>query len=340
MANNYQEFRRKARRRKRRKRLLAGLVLVAAAAILVGGVWFAVSLVRGLGDGPVSSTGGTSVPASSGASSASAPADSTAQTGFVLQPATADTNWNTKGYTVRTIDTTVQGQNDGTTAMDFRLATQPSCGVVELSYYDHVTFVGDSLTQGLEIYTAGLPNANYCAYIGIGPNTIVNGGTGKRSDGTKEVAWDAILATQPDAIYLLLGTNVLTANNSYDSFLAYYGQLIDMIQQAKPGITIYVQSITPVRPEVQATKPGLYRERLMQINDEVAAMALSKGCRFLDLWECLADSEGYLKAEYAQPDGIHIKPEGYAAWVSYLRSHTVYTPGVPYEAGTSYYIEQ
>ena len=141
-------------------------------------------------------------------------------------------------------------------------------------------------------------------------------------------------------MYLLLGTNVLTSDGSYESFLAYYGQLIDMIQQAKPGITVYVQSITPVRPEVQATKPGLYRDRLMRINDEVAALALTKGCRFIDLWECLADGEGNLAAEYAQPDGIHLKPEGYEAWVNYIRTHTVYTPGVPYAPGTSYYIEQ
>ena len=27
-------------------------------------------------------------------------------------------------------------------------------------------------------------------------------------------------------------------------------------------------------------------------------------------------------AEYAQPDGYHLKPEGYTAWVDYLCSHT------------------
>ena len=46
-------------------------------------------------------------------------------------------------------------------------------------------------------------------------------------------------------------------------------------------------------------------------------------CAFLNLWEALADDNGDLKAEYAQPDGIHIKPEGYPAWVEYLATHTV-----------------
>ena len=41
------------------------------------------------------------------------------------------------------------------------------------------------------------------------------------------------------------------------------------------------------------------------------------------LWEALADDNGDLKAEYAQKDGIHIKPEGYTAWVDYLCTHRV-----------------
>ena len=124
------------------------------------------------------------------------------------------------------------------------------------------------------------------------------------------------------------------------AFLTYYGQMLDMIKAALPNAAVYVQSITPVRPEVVNEKPGLYRERLMAINDELAALALQKGCTFLDLWEVLADDNGDLIAEYAQPDGIHLKPEGYTPWINYLLTHTVYTPGVAYAAGTSYYIEQ
>ena len=50
---------------------------------------------------------------------------------------------------------------------------------------------------------------------------------------------------------------------------------------------------------------------------------LEKNCAFLNLWEVLADENGDLKAEYAQNDGYHIKPEGYTVWVDYLQTHTV-----------------
>ena len=49
----------------------------------------------------------------------------------------------------------------------------------------------------------------------------------------------------------------------------------------------------------------------------------------------LADANGDLKAEYAQPDGYHLLPEGYAAWVSYLRTHVAHTEIVTPEDPTA-----
>ena len=116
--------------------------------------------------------------------------------------------------------------------------------------------------------------------------------------------------SSPRALYILLGTNVLNRDDDYSSFLTYYRLMLDMVSQSLPNTTLYVQSITPVRPEVREKHPGLYKERLCQINDELAAIALEKNCVFLNLWEVLADENGDLKAEYAQPDGYHVKPDG------------------------------
>ena len=136
---------------------------------------------------------------------------------------------------------------------------------------------------------------------------------------------EALAAHQPKVLYILLGTNVLNRDDDYSNFLTYYRLMLDMVTQTLPNTQIYVQSITPVRPDVRATHPGLYKERLCEINNELAAIALEKNCAFLNLWEVLADENGDLKAEYAQKDGYHVKPEGYTVWVDYLRTHTVTT---------------
>ena len=85
--------------------------------------------------------------------------------------------------------------------------------------------------------------------------------------------------------------------------------MLDMLNQTLPNTKIYVQSITPVRPEVsqKSGHEGLNRDRLYQINNELAAIALEKDCYFLNLWEVLADENGDLIESYAQPDGYHCR---------------------------------
>ena len=251
------------------------------------------------------------------------PAPNTAQGPTILQQELTGSEWNTISYTpARRLS--VQTLDNGMTAMDFRLAAQPASPAVERSSFSDVSFLGDSLTQGMQLYEEGMQNAMFCAYKGVGPNVIVNGTTCKRADGTTEVPLEALTAQNPRAVYLLLGTNVLGLDTDYSSFLTYYRLMLDMLNQTLPNTKIYVQSITPVRPEVsqKSGHEGLNRDRLYQINNELAAIALEKDCYFLNLWEVLADENGDLIESYAQPDGYHLRPAGYAAWVDYLRSHT------------------
>lgn len=246
----------------------------------------------------------------------------------LLEQTLPSTEWRTLSYTRQT-SLTVQKLTDGiTTAMDFRLASMPETQTapVDLSYFDTAVFLGDSLTQGLQIYDTGLPNAHYCAYRGVGPSAVVNDTTCTRVDGVQEVPLDAMVSYAPESVYILLGTNVLTQDTDYTSFLNYYSLMLDRIRNLLPDADIYVQSITPVRPEVSADAKhaGMYAERFIRVNNDLAALAVEKGCYFLDLWEVLADENGDLKAEYAQPDGYHLLPAGYTAWVEYLRTHVAH----------------
>ena len=121
----------------------------------------------------------------------------------ILQEITEDNTWNTLQY-ASTRPLTVQTLSTGTTtALDFRMAALPRTAPVEKSWFSQVSFVGDSLTQGMQMYDTGLPGAMFCAYRGVGPNAIVNGTSCKRADGVAEVPLDALTAQQPKAVYLL-----------------------------------------------------------------------------------------------------------------------------------------
>lgn len=351
----YREFRAQAARRRRRRMARRLLVLLIAAVMILGLAWVIVRLI-----GPEEAPGGLPglpLAASSGADSASGsapgadggdaetPPESGGAQGAspsILAPLpmqtavdAGDMSWNTMGPVQQGADYTI-------TSPDYRMISLPENGVVDTSFFDTATFLGDSLTQGLELYTTGLPNAHYCAYKGTGPSAIVDGATLTNAAGAQQVALDALAESLPDNVYILLGTNTLVnaSESAENSFLAYYGKMIDMMRERlDPRVRIYIQAIPPTRPEVAASKPGLANDRIRRINNQLAALALEKGCAFIDLQEALADAEGNLNAEYAAGDGIHMNPTGYQAWVDYLCRHTVYDKRNPYLYGSPYYIE-
>ena len=209
---------------------------------------------------------------------------------------------------------------------------------MDLNYFSDAAFLGDSLTVGFSDYQINLGGALICGYTGVGPDAIVNRSAVKSPTRGQEVALDVLAAAQPKKLYILLGTNTLTTLGASDRFLAYYGQMLDMLREALgDDCVIYVQSIPPVRPSATAKKPGLASDVLRGVNEQLAQLAASKGCVYLDLWEALADGEGNLKEMLAAPDGVHLSAgNGYGAWVTYLRNHAKYSADNSWTMGSIY----
>ena len=223
-------------------------------------------------------------------------------------------------------------------AYDSSVIRQPGCGQVDLSYFSDAAFLGDSLTVGFSDYSINLGGALICGYTGVGPDAIVNRSAVKSSVRGQEVALDVLAAARPKKLYLLLGTNTLTTLGAADRFLAYYGQMLDLLRQTLGNdCVIYVQSIPPVRPAAAAEKPGLASDVIRSVNEQLALLAADKGCVYLDLWETFADGEGNLKEVLAAPDGIHFSAgNGYGAWVTYLRNHAKYSAANAWTQGSAY----
>ena len=226
-------------------------------------------------------------------------------------------------------------------AYDSSVIRQPGCGQVDLSYFSDAALLGDSLTVGFSDYSINLGGALICGYTGVGPDAIVNRSAVKSSVRGSEVAMDVLTAAQPKKLYILLGTNTLTTLGAADRFLAYYGQMLDELRQTLgEDCIIYVQSIPPVRPAAAEKKPGLASDVLRGVNEQLAQLAASKGCVYLDLWEALADGEGNLKEMIAAPDGVHLSAgNGYGAWVTYLRNHAKYSASNSWTMGSAYSAE-
>ena len=162
---DYQEYRRRIlHRRWRRAILCVALVVLLILAGTVGMLWKRLHRDQN----PAAETGPT-----------------------IFQQELTGSEWNTIGYTAAR-RLSVQTEADGTTAMDFRLAAQPESPAVDRSWFADVSFLGDSLTQGMQMYSTGLPGSHFCAYKGVGPSAIVNGSTCKRADGQTEIPMDVL----------------------------------------------------------------------------------------------------------------------------------------------------
>ncbi|MDD3429486.1 MAG: GDSL-type esterase/lipase family protein [Oscillospiraceae bacterium] len=220
---------------------------------------------------------------------------------------------------------------------DYRMISLPENGVVDISYFDDATFVGDSLSQGIEIYSI-FPNAKYCTYKGVSPKAMYDGTICSRADGTQEIPLDAIAATVPGKVYICMGTNGLVWMDD-EALVAEYGNFIDALGTRVPGALIYVQSIPPVSPIATAARAQMNNERIRNVNNMLAKMAYEKGVYFVDIYESICDENGDLRADIAGSDGIHMRSaEGYAPWKQYLMTHVAHRAGNPYLLGSPYYV--
>lgn len=222
---------------------------------------------------------------------------------------------------------------------DARMLAVPENGRVSDEYFRDALFIGDSVTQGFGWYEDYRGRMKVCAYKGTNPRNVLQNYIGQCADGTTQIEmWDDIkMQTDVANIYVLFGANALV-NQTDEVFLATYSELLDRLRERFPGVPIYVQSITPTQKARGEKQPQLERSHLLAINNRIAQMACSKQMYYIDLWEPLADENGYLKQELAGSDGLHLRDaQAYRPWLDYLASHTVYSAhNAPFAVSDNY----
>lgn len=328
----YREFREQIKRRQRKRMVRRGIIVLLA---MLGVLVAAVAAIKIWAQKHPASvqTQTNSIQSQSTAQNDVSTSESTTES---QQAVDSQVNWNVSYPIEKTLDQTIR-------MPDFRMLALPENGQVDMKYFDRTAILGDSVSQGWNVFNTSdmKEHAFICAYKNIGPSQVVNNemadpGTGSGRE--QEPIFDTIINSKPKRLYILLGTNALVRNDetSEQSYLAYYGQMLDKFREALGSeVAIYVQSVTPVRPGV--SQPGLYKERIQQVNNKLAQLAVEKGCYFINLHEILADENGDLRADLAAADGVHLNETAYPLIRDYLTTHTAYHPENPYLSGSPYY---
>ena len=193
---------------------------------------------------------------------------------------------------------------------------------VDLSYFSDAAFIGDSLTDGLLIYSSlNTTSAANLSHQGLNVLTALTEEHFTR-DGRSVTAVEALGMGDYSKVYLMLGVNELGWYND-QRFYNCYADLVDAVKEQVPDAEIYIQTLLPVTAEKSSSHDYFTNEKIVVYNDLIAKLAQEKGVHLLDTHVSVMDQEtGVLPAE-ASSDGIHLKRGYYEKWLDYLKVHTV-----------------
>lgn len=200
-------------------------------------------------------------------------------------------------------------------------------------YIDSIIFLGDSRTYHMKnrgVLTGGKDTKQ--TWSGYDPETNYASGTlmldgmihktkiYHELDGTPKTIAEAVAAEKPKYLFISLGFNGL-ASAKENSFIAYYGKLIESVRQASPETKIVLQSIYPVTEAYAQGPSGITNDKIETANTWIMKVAEQNGCKFIDTASVLKNDRGVLIASYATEDGYHLTKEAYVAILQYIRTH-------------------
>ena len=211
-------------------------------------------------------------------------------------------------------------------------ATQaaPKGEAVEASWFNDSVFLGDSVTLGLSYYCDDNPDALgdaqfFCAGSLGFTNALwdldAEDNVHPYYQGANHLSRDCAAVTGAKKVFIMLGMNDIGLYG-VDESMESARTLISQIAQTSPGVTFYIQSVTPMIAEKEGV--DLKNEYIRDFNTLLKSYCSDNGYKYLDVYNLVADSEGNLKAEYCgdpEVQGIHFTDAACEIWTDYLKEN-------------------
>ena len=199
----------------------------------------------------------------------------------------------------------------------------PQSEAVEMDYFSDALFIGDSRTDGLQIYS-GIKGATFYCYKGLNIFDMSKRQVVEMNGGKYTVVEALQRGPQYKKIYISLGINELGYPGT-DSFYKAFKSFLEEVKAAQPDAVIYLQNLVPVNPEICAQKKQpsyVNNDRVADFNSVFPKLAEECQVALVDVKSALSDANGILPAE-ATVDGVHYTKAWYQKWLEYLMCHTV-----------------
>ncbi|MGI5935950.1 MAG: GDSL-type esterase/lipase family protein [Oscillospiraceae bacterium] len=197
---------------------------------------------------------------------------------------------------------------------DFSSVPAPTPEPVTDEWFSDAIFIGDSLTQGLQIFS-GLNTPQYLCYQSV---SAANLSTYKCINNMSMTIPQALPGVSGSKVFLMLGINDL--GSDVKTFKSRYEKVLDIIESALPDARIYVQSLTPVSAAQSAKSSYINKSQIQKFNDCLKEIAAERGLAYIDVYGALADENGDLPKEGIGWDGVHLSTAYYVKWCDFLKT--------------------
>lgn len=168
-----------------------------------------------------------------------------------------------------------------------------------------VVFLGDSITQGWGADFGGRFAGMKLANRGIGGDT---------TRGMLIRLEEDVLALNPSAIVMLLGTNDIEIGVDPEAIGRNFQKILAAIKARQPEVPIVLCRMFPSSPE--KNRPPQTIRRVNALYE--AAVKGDPQVTVLDTWTLFADATGNANPIWFK-DLLHLNPEGYERWAAALR---------------------
>ncbi len=206
---------------------------------------------------------------------------------------------------------------------EFGVPLEESGPVEDDSFFDNAVFLGDSRTEGLQLFS-GLKNGTF--YWARGMSVFRADSEDYKVfevDGEELTLVGTLSKKQYDSIYLMIGVNELGFGaEAYEQGLS---ELMDKILAAQPEAVVYLQLLPPVN-DAMCRANGLpayiTNANVSAYNEAIVRVATEKRVVLLNTAEVYTGKDGQLPKKLAN-DGCHFAYHCYGIWADYLRCHAI-----------------
>ena len=191
---------------------------------------------------------------------------------------------------------------------------------VTAKYFNKTLFIGDSRTNGLQIW-GRIGKAHYFCGTGYSVFNIAKK-TASDEGHFKNVTLAQVLKKyRYNQVYIMLGFN--ESGYPYASLMKQYRYVISMVHKAQPKAKIILHGILHTSYKVACRDKWASISNLEKINDGLRAFAKDKKyIYYVDCNDAFCNDNGYLK-DGTSSDGEHLNPKYTKLWAKEIMKRAI-----------------